>query len=140
MERKEQANRESGGGKEGSAKRDRERSGARGQRGRIIRPQNPEAFNIIRYRVSSIGCRGRRERKRGRPGWRVKERPAERERERERERIEERVGEGGVAEDEAGWRGCWREEVEETDGAQEWRDTEGWPRVGDTLRLARKRR
>lgn len=29
----------------------------RGQRGRIIRPQNPEAFNIIRYRVSGIGCR-----------------------------------------------------------------------------------
>ena len=86
LERKEQANRESGGGKEGSAKRDRERSGARGQRGRIIRPQNPEAFNIIRYRVSSIGCRGRRERKRGRPGWRVKERPAERERERENRR------------------------------------------------------
>ena len=65
--------------------RERERGVARGQRGRIIRPQNPEAFNIIRYRVSSIGCRGCRERKRG---------SLEGEREAGREGIEERKRRG----------------------------------------------
>lgn len=87
-----------------------ERGAARGQRGRIIRPQNPEAFNIIRYRVSSIGCRGRRERKRD---------PLEGEREAGREnRREEEEDEVALV-----------EEVEETDGAQEWRDTEDWARA-----------
>lgn len=58
----------------------RERKRARGQRGRIIRPQNPEAFNIIRYRVSGIGCREcGKGGPRGKWEGRVKTRPRERE-------------------------------------------------------------